>query len=112
MKLNKYILVLTTVPNKEVGRNIAKTLVEDRLAACVTISAACESHYWWQGKICEEPEYILFVKTKDILLRELKEKILKLHPYQVPEVIALPILRGHSKYLDWIDKETKGKRKA
>lgn len=112
IELNKYILVLTTVPNKEVGQNITKNLLKERLAACVTISAACESHYWWQEEISQEPEYILFIKTRNTLFMDLKEKILKLHPYEVPEIIALPILHGHSKYLDWIDKETKGKRKA
>lgn len=105
--MNKYILVLTTVPNKEVGQNIAKNLVKERLAACVTISAVCESHYWWKEEISQEPEHILFIKTTNTLFAELEEKILNIHPYQVPEIITLPILQGHSKYLDWIDKETK-----
>jgi len=108
---NKYMLVLTTVPNKEAAQKLAKGLVEVRLAACVTISSACESHYWWQGNICQEEELILFIKTRTAFFKELKEKILKLHPYQVPEIIALPIFQGYSKYLAWIDNETKSKQK-
>lgn len=105
------MLVLTTVSSKEAAQKIAKNLVEDRMAACVTISAACESHYWWQGEICRESEYILFIKSRTKLFNELKDKILELHPYQVPEIIALPIFRGYSKYLDWIDEETNAKHK-
>jgi len=104
---SKHLLVLTTVPNKETAQKLARGLVEERLAACVTISSACESYYWWQDKIYQEEELILFIKTSASLFKELKEKILDLHPYQVPEIIALPIFRGYSKYLAWIDKETK-----
>ncbi len=107
----KHMLVLTTVPDKEAAQKLAKNLVEVRLAACVTISSACESRYWWQGKICHDEEIILFIKTRSALFKELREKILKLHPYKVPEIIALPIFQGYSKYLAWIDKETKSKQK-
>lgn len=106
---NKHLLVLTTVPNKETAQKLARGLVEERLAACVTISSACESHYWWQDKICQEEESILFIKTRDSIFERLKEKILQLHPYQVPEIIALPIFQGYSKYLAWINKETEPK---
>jgi periplasmic divalent cation tolerance protein len=104
--VNKYILVMTTVPDEEEGQKIARQLVNDRLAACVTISAASKSYYWWQGKISEEKENILFIKTQDSLFLELKKKLLKIHPYDVPEIIALPILKGFKKYLDWITEET------
>ncbi len=104
---NKYTLVLTTVPDKETAQKIATSLVKQRLAACVTISSVCESHYWWQEKVCREIELILFIKTRASLYEELEEKILELHPYQVPEIIVLPIFQGYSKYMAWIDKETK-----
>ncbi|UCC41808.1 MAG: divalent-cation tolerance protein CutA [Candidatus Aminicenantes bacterium] len=97
---------MTTVPDEEEGQKIAHKLVKDRLAACVTISAASKSYYWWQGNISEEKEYILFIKTQDSLYPELEKKLLKIHPYDVPEIVALPILKGFKKYLNWITEET------
>lgn len=101
---------MTTVSNKETGRKIAKELVEQRLAACVTISSACQSHYWWQGKIVKEQEHILFIKTRGSLYSDLEKKILRIHPYQVPEIIALPLVKGYGKYFDWVSTETKRRR--
>ena len=106
-ELSEYILILTTIPNRETGQRIAKSLVQERLAACVTISGAAESHYTWKGELIADPEFVLFIKTKAALFQELKEAMLELHPYEVPEIIALPVLEGHRDYLDWIDKETK-----
>jgi periplasmic divalent cation tolerance protein len=98
---------MTTVPNQETGRKMAKELLEQRLAACVTVSAACQSHYWWQGRMAKGKEYILFIKTRGSLYGELEKKILKIHPYETPEIIALPFVKGYAKYLDWISIETK-----
>ena len=106
-KLNQYILVLTTVPDLEVGQIIAEKVVEDRLAACVNLSPAAQSVYWWQGKISQEQEHILIIKTKKDHFPRLEEKIHQIHPYEVPELIALPILAGSKKYLEWIDRETR-----
>jgi len=105
--LNKYILVLTTVPDEKSGQKIAKQLVKERLSACVTVSAASQSFYWWQGKISNEKEHILFIKTKAILFTDLEKRIKEIHPYEVPEIVALPFLKGSAKYLNWIEKETK-----
>lgn len=105
--MNKYILILTTVPDEKTGQEIAAQLVRDRLAVCVTISASSLSFYWWQGKISKDKEHILFIKTKASLFPELEKKIKEIHPYDVPEIIALPLLKGSSEYLNWIDKETK-----
>lgn len=102
-----YILVLTTVPDKTTGQEISRVLIEERLAACVTISGASESTYWWKDEITQDEEFILFIKTKSSLYTALEEKIKELHPYDVPEIIALPLLKGHEKYLDWLEKETK-----
>jgi len=102
-----YILLLVTVPDQEKGREIARCLVEERLAACVTVSGSSRSFYWWEEKIAEESEHILFIKTRASLYLKLEEKIRKLHPYEVPEIIALPILKGYEKYLAWLHKETK-----
>ena len=103
----KYILVLSTVPEKETGRQIAKALLKEGLAACVTISPASESHYWWEGKISEDEEFILFIKTKASLFPELDKKIQEIPPYEVPEIIALALFKGSKEYLNWIDTETK-----
>lgn len=105
--MTKYILVLNTVPKKEQGEKIAKTLVEEKLAACVTISGSCDSLYRWKEELCRDQEYILFIKTKASLFEELQERITTLHPYEVPEIIALPVTDGFSDYLRWIDNETK-----
>ncbi len=105
--MNKYILVLTTVPDENTGHTIAEQLVKERLSACVTVSAASQSFYWWQGKISNEKEHILFIKTKTALFTDLEKKIEEIHPYEVPEIVALPFLEGSSKYLSWIEKETK-----
>jgi periplasmic divalent cation tolerance protein len=105
--LNKYILVLTTVPDEKIGQKIARQLVKERLSACVTVSAASQSFYWWQHKISNEKEHVLFIKTKATLFADLEKKIEEIHPYEIPEIIALPFLKGSAKYLNWIEKETR-----
>ncbi len=104
--MKPYILILTTVPDMESGTILAERLVEDRLAACVNISAAVESLYWWEGKIQQEKEHTLLIKTKSALFPLVKQKILELHPYELPEIIALPIAEGHEEYLAWMGRET------
>jgi periplasmic divalent cation tolerance protein len=100
------ILVLTTVPDEARGRKIALKLVEERLAACVTVSAAARSFYRWEGRIADEEERILFVKTKAALYGRLEKELKALHPYTVPEIIALPIVAGSEAYLKWLSGET------
>lgn len=102
----KYLLVMTTVPDAEVGQIIAEKIIEERLAACVTLQAAGQSLYWWQGKITQDQEHTLFIKTKKESYPDLEEKIHQIHPYDIPEIIALPIFAGSKDYLDWIDNET------
>jgi periplasmic divalent cation tolerance protein len=104
--MNKYTVILVTVPDLETGRTIAQRLLENRLCACVTLSAPCRSLYWWEEKITEEKEHILFIKTKTDIYPDLAKKIRDLHPYDVPEIIALPLLRGDPDYLKWIDDVT------
>lgn len=105
--MDKYILILTTVPEEKTGQTIATRLLEEKLAACVTISAASQSFYWWKGQISKEPEHILLIKTRANLYEELEKKIQEIHPYDVPEIIALPVQKGSADYLNWIEKETK-----
>jgi periplasmic divalent cation tolerance protein len=103
----KFIVVLSTVPDKAKGHEIAKALVEARLAACVTLSAACRSLYRWEGKISDDREYMLVIKTTGSLFRKLEAKLKAIHPYTVPEIIALPVVGGSAPYLSWLDGETK-----
>jgi len=104
--LEEYIVVFCTVPDEKTGQDLAEKLVKDRLAACVNLNGGITSFYWWQDKIEKDSENLLIIKTRRELFPELEAKIKSLHPYQVPEIIALPILQGHPPYLDWIRKET------
>jgi periplasmic divalent cation tolerance protein len=104
--MNKYSVVLSTVPDVKTGQRIARKLVEQRLAACVTISDLRESIYWWEGNIEQEQEHLLIIKTKKSLYSKLEGEILNLHPYDVPEIIALPVAAGNVKYLEWLSSET------
>ena len=108
MSTPRFLLVLTTVPDIETGQAIALDLVGKRLAACVNVLPPGRSFYWWEGKVTEEHECLLVIKTRADLFDDLEQGLTALHPYSVPEVIALPIERGSAKYLDWLDKETRG----
>lgn len=101
---------MTTVPNERTGQKMAKELIEEKLAACVTISASCQSYYRWLGKISRDLEHTLFIKTRADLYPSLEKKILMLHPYEVPEILALPVVKGYGKYLGWLAQETDKKR--
>ncbi|OGD17734.1 MAG: cation tolerance protein CutA [Candidatus Aminicenantes bacterium RBG_13_59_9] len=103
-----FMLVLTTVPDERTGHELGRALVEERLAACVTVSPAARSFYRWEGKLCDEAEHVLFIKTRASLYDKLESRIKALHPYHVPEVIALAVEKGSRDYLDWMDEETKG----
>jgi periplasmic divalent cation tolerance protein len=104
--MEEYIVVFCTVPDEKTGQDLAAKLVEERLAACVNLNGGITSFYWWQDKIEKDSENLLIIKTRRELFPELEAKIRSLHPYQVPEIIALPILQGHPPYLDWIRAET------
>ena len=100
------ILVLVTVGFLENGEKIARTLVAEQLAACVNIVPGIRSFYRWEGKVTDDTELLLLIKTKAALFDALKERVLALHSYDLPEVVALSIEKGHEPYLDWIDGET------
>lgn len=101
-----HIVVLITVPSPEEGEKIAKALVEKRLVACVNIVSGLSSIYHWQGKICDEKELLLVAKTRDSLFERLEHEVKSIHSYKVPEIIALPIVKGSKEYLDWIYENT------
>jgi len=104
---NKYITVLMTSPDRKEATKIARSLLEERKAACVSIFPKGESYFWWDGKINLGEEYLLISKTREELLPDLIETVKKIHSYDVPEIIALPITGGSRDYLDWLGKETK-----
>ena len=100
------IAVYVTVPDKDAGRKVAEALVSARLAACVNIIPGVESVYWWDGKVNSDPELLLMIKSRAGHLSELTEKVISVHPYDVPEVISVPITGGSEKYLEWINAST------
>lgn len=102
-----YVIVYVTAPNIKVAKEIGKTLVAEKLAACVSVIDNVHSIYHWQGKIEEEAEIILMIKTTSELISKIKAKILSIHPYEVPEIIVSPIIEGYSTYLNWISETTK-----
>jgi periplasmic divalent cation tolerance protein len=95
-------LAITTVAQRDTAMSIARTLVEERLVACVNISSAVESIYWWEGKLEQSAEYVLLMKTTTDRVDTLKSRLLTLHPYDVPEFVILPIESGSEAYLAWI----------
>ena len=103
----KYCCVLSTVPGIKKARTLAGLLVSRRLAACVQIIPGLESHYRWRGKKETTREVLLLIKTQFSNYKKLEKTLLENHPYEVPEVICLPITKGSRSYLDWISEETK-----
>lgn len=103
---NKLLLVLTTCPSKESATELAKKLVENKLAACVQISSPITSIYQWEGEVCQELEYQLQIKCTKDNYPALEKQITELHSYQVPEILAIPISHGLPEYLNWVDNMT------
>jgi periplasmic divalent cation tolerance protein len=100
------IVVLITTPNDEEADLISSTLVDERLIAC-TNSVQVRSIYRWKDQIEDEAEILLICKTKEQLLDKLIERVKELHSYEVPEIIAVPIVGGSDEYLKWIDDNTR-----
>ncbi len=96
------LLVLCTCPDGNIAQSLAKTLVERKLAACVSIVNAIQSVYCWQGKIHQDTEVLLLIKTTTNGWAALEQALLELHPYDVPEIIAMPIVAGSKDYLSWV----------
>ena len=105
------IVVLTACGSTEEAERIARALVEKKLAACVNILPAVRSLYRWQGAVEDETEILLAIKSSRALFDELQAEIGKMHSYEVPEVIAIPIVDGAGGYLGWMDREL-AKREA
>ncbi len=100
------IVVLTNVPDRAVARRIADALIERRLAACVNLLAECTSVYRWQGAVETATEVPLLIKTRAEVYADVEALIHSLHPYELPEIIALPVTAGAPAFLDWINTQT------
>ena len=99
------IVVLSTASSAAEAESIARKLVEDRLAACVNLVPGIRSFYRWKGTIEDSPEWLLIIKSSRDRFEALRTELEKLHSYEVPEVIALPVVDGARNYLNWMDGE-------
>jgi periplasmic divalent cation tolerance protein len=104
--MEDFIVILVTASSEEEAKKIAQSLVEKRLVACVNIIKDVQSVFRWKGKISDEKELLLIIKTRKKLYKNVEEEIKTLHAYEVPEIIALPIISGSKDYLYWVDSET------
>ena len=102
----KMLLVLTTLPDRASAQALAASLVDERLAACVNILSPCQSVYRWQGAVKTDDEVPLLIKTCEARYAALETAIVAQHPYQTPEIIALPVVDGLPAYLAWAAAET------
>jgi periplasmic divalent cation tolerance protein len=102
-----YVLVMTTLPGDADADLFAHTLVDARLAACVNVLPIMDSVYRWEGQVSRDGERQLFIKTSRLRLAALWEQVRKLHPYDVPEFIVLPIVDGNDAYLRWVGDSTR-----
>lgn len=100
-------LIYITAPSAEEALTLGRALVEERLAACANVLPGAVSVYWWEGKLAEEPEAVLILKTRADLVEALTDRVRALHPYTCPCVVALPIAAGNPAFLDWIGAETR-----
>jgi periplasmic divalent cation tolerance protein len=102
------LVVFVTTPSQEKAAELARTLVEERLAACGNVLPGVRSIYRWEGKVEDDAEVLLLLKTTRERFPALRDRVLALHPYRVPEVIALPVETGSDGYLAWVRGETSG----
>jgi periplasmic divalent cation tolerance protein len=103
--MKSYIQITTTTETKEDAQKIAQYLVETRLAACAQITGPITSIYHWKGKVESTQEWLCLIKTSEELFEKVETAIKKLHSYETPEIIAVPIVKGTKEYLSWLDDE-------
>jgi periplasmic divalent cation tolerance protein len=100
------LIVITNTPDRDVALRIARALIDRKLAACVNILPECTSIYRWQGKLETATEVPLMIKTRAAIYDDVEAAIKSLHPYELPEIVAVPIERGLPDFLEWINAET------
>ena len=103
----EYIQVFTTTGKREDARKIAREVVEKRLAACAQVLGPVASTFRWKDNIDEDEEWLLIMKTRKDLYEEVEKLVNGVHPYEVPEILALQVVAGNRSYLDWLEKEVK-----
>lgn len=106
MPVDEVRIVLSTVPDESVAASMAWTLVEERLAACVNRVSGVRSTYRWEGRICDETEVLLILKSSSSRVDALIARVKSLHPYAVPEILVVPVVTGHPSCVSWILQET------
>ena len=104
-----YIVVFVTAKDAKQAQKIAAGLIRGRLAACVNVVKDIKSIFWWEGSVDQSDEALLIIKSRKTLLKKIIRKVKELHSYQLPEIIALPIIDGSKDYLKWIGESTKPK---
>jgi len=105
--MTEVCVVLVTVPDGDVAARLCRTLVDERLVACGNIVPGVTSIYRWEGEIREDSEHLLILKSAAGVLAELVGRVAELHPYDVPEILALSVADGFTKYLDWVAGSTR-----
>ena len=107
--MTEYIQVFTTTDTKENARQVARRVVEKNLAACAQIIGPISSIFWWKNNINEEEEWLIIIKSRKDLYEELEQAIRKAHKYEIPEILAVPVVAGAKSYLEWLDGEVEGR---
>lgn len=105
--MTQVLQVLTTVDSREAASAIARAVVEGRVAACAQVAGPIESTYWWQGAVETAQEWLCIIKSTDQLYEALETTIRDHHPYDVPEILAMPVSAGYSEYISWLESELK-----
>jgi periplasmic divalent cation tolerance protein len=100
------VVVMVTTASQDEAMKIANQVVQSRLAACASTIPAVRSTYWWEGKLMNDQESLLLIKTTSDKFNSLEETIRKIHSYKVPEIIAIPVCQGFPPYLEWVHRET------
>ncbi|MGC8491317.1 MAG: divalent-cation tolerance protein CutA [Syntrophobacteraceae bacterium] len=104
--MNETSIVFVTAGSEEEAAKIGQTLVNERLAACANLVPGIRSIYRWKGKICDEREFLIIIKTRTSKFEALQKRVQELHSYEVPEIISFPVSRGLPQYLAWVLEET------
>jgi periplasmic divalent cation tolerance protein len=103
-----HVILIVTAPDKKEANRLADMILKKRLAACVNLIPGMTSRYWWKGKMRKGSEVLMVIKTRKALFKKLERLVKENHPYELPEIIAIPIVAGSPEYLNWINSETKG----
>jgi periplasmic divalent cation tolerance protein len=101
-----YCIIYVTTPDEETAENIARALVEEKLAACANIVPRVRSIFRWKDNIEDENEVLMILKTRAELFDRAEKRVGTMHPYEVPEIVAVPLTRGSKPYLDWLSEST------